>query len=89
MKRSLTSAFNRIKYPRMDYMERIRDIEGRARALKMTVCAVCRQAGVRPHFVSRWRNGTVSPTIRSLNLHLGKLERWLDDAERPPDRIAS
>jgi predicted transcriptional regulator len=89
MKSSLTDAFNRIMYPLMDHLDRIKVIERRAKALKMTMCSVCRLADVRRHYVYRWKSGSVSPTMRSLNLHLGKLERWLDAAERPPDRKAS
>jgi hypothetical protein len=82
-------------YSTMDHINRIMVIEQRAKVLGFSMCGVCRRAKVPRHYISRWRTNRVSPTVRCLNLHLGRLEKWLTAAEaiaeqeREPERLAS
>jgi transcriptional regulator with XRE-family HTH domain len=66
----------------MEYLARISEIETRALAVNMTLHEVCTKAGVKFHGVSRWKNGDVSPTARTVERDLSALERFLDDQER-------
>jgi transcriptional regulator with XRE-family HTH domain len=52
-------------------MESIHTIRARAKAHKITMAAVCDEAGIQQSQVSRWLSGTVEPLWTSVNqLHL-------------------
>lgn len=59
----------------MDYISRIRDVERRARVVNLTLHRVCRRAGVPYHSVGRWLNGSVNPTVRTIDRDVIKLEQ--------------
>lgn len=74
----------------MEYLARISAIEARAVAVNMTLHEVCTKAGVKFHGISRWRNGEVSPTARTADRDLSKLEAYLETVERSLfERLAS
>jgi transcriptional regulator with XRE-family HTH domain len=59
-------------------MESIHTIRARAKAHKITMAAVCDEAGIQQSQVSRWLSGTVEPLWTSVNqLHLA-LEKLID-----------
>lgn len=59
-------------------MQSIHDIKAKAKAHKITMAAVCNEAGIQQSQVSRWLSGTVEPLWTSVNqLHLA-LEKLID-----------
>jgi len=63
---------------KMRAMESIHTIRARAKAHKITMAAVCDEAGIQQSQVSRWLSGTVEPLWTSVNqLHLA-LEKLID-----------
>ena len=59
-------------------MESIHTIRARAKAHKITMAAVCDEAGIQQSQVSRWLSGTVEPLWTSVNqLHLA-LNKLID-----------
>jgi transcriptional regulator with XRE-family HTH domain len=57
-------------------MESIHTIRARAKAHKITMAAVCSEAGIQQSQVSRWLSGTVEPlwtSVNQLNIALNKL----------------
>jgi transcriptional regulator with XRE-family HTH domain len=59
-------------------MESIHDIKAKAKAHKITMSAVCNEAGIQQSQVSRWLSGTVEPLWTSINqLHLA-LNKLID-----------
>ena len=59
-------------------MESIHTIRAKAKAHKITMAAVCNEAGIQQSQVSRWLSGTVEPLWTSVNqLHLA-LEKLID-----------
>jgi predicted transcriptional regulator len=63
---------------KMMTMQSIHDIKAKAKAHKITMAAVCNEAGIQQSQVSRWLSGTVEPLWTSVNqLHLA-LEKLID-----------
>jgi predicted transcriptional regulator len=61
-------------------MQSIHDIKAKAKANKITMAAVCNEAGIQQSQVSRWLSGTVEPLWISVNqLHLA-LEKLIDQS---------
>ena len=61
-------------------MESIHDIKAKAKAHKITMAAVCNEAGIQQSQVSRWLSGTVEPLWTSVNqLHLA-LNKLIDQS---------
>ena len=61
-------------------MESIHTIRTRAKANKITMAAVCNEAGIQQSQVSRWLSGTVEPLWTSVNqLHLA-LEKLIEES---------
>ena len=59
-------------------MQSIHDIKAKAKAHKITMSAVCNEAGIQQSQVSRWLSGTVEPLWTSVNqLHLA-LNKLID-----------
>lgn len=66
----------------MQYLERISEIERRASEINLSLGRICRSAKVPVSTVWRWKGRIVSPTQRSIDLHLGRLERLLETEEK-------
>jgi predicted transcriptional regulator len=61
-------------------MQSIHDIKAKAKAHKITMAAVCNEAGIQQSQVSRWLSGTVEPLWTSVNqLHLA-LEKLIEQS---------
>jgi transcriptional regulator with XRE-family HTH domain len=73
----------------MQYIDRISEIEDRAERLNLTLGIVCRRAKVPFSTLWRWQNGVTSPTQRTLDLHLGRLQTALEEEEAKALRLAS
>lgn len=68
----------------MDQQSVIRDIERRAKAARVPLAQLCRQAGIHPVTFFKWRKGPKNPDPVGANLHsIEALYRELDkiDAE--------
>ena len=64
----------------MTVAERIRDIEGRAAAIGISLRRLCRMAGVSHTNIYRWKSGQVSPTEAAWAEACGLLEEALEEA---------
>lgn len=53
----------------MDQQSTIRDIERRAKAARIPIAHLCRQAGVHPTTFARWRKTVRNPDPVGANLH--------------------
>lgn len=72
----------------MDQQSTIRDIEHRAKAARVSIARLCRQAGIHPVTFFRWKKSPKNPDPVGANLHsiealYRELERIdAEDAER-------
>lgn len=54
------------------------DVEGRAFAARITIHALCKDAGLSGTIATRWNNGRYTPSLATI----GKLEQKLTEMER-------
>lgn len=65
----------------------IADIEERAHRARVSMAAVCREAGINPTTVSRWKRSERNPNPMGATLQsIGKLYAALDKLERQAAR---
>lgn len=61
----------------MDYIEQIKALEARARALNLMPGTVYRKVGVSSVCFWRWKSGKASPTISNFNRSVKKVSDFL------------
>lgn len=66
----------------MEHLERIQEIEDRARVVNVTMTALCERAGVSTNLLYRWRTARSSPTYRVFDRAMSALSLELDTIER-------
>lgn len=64
----------------MQHLERISAIERQATAINLSLPLICQRAAVPVSTIWRWQHGKTAPNTRTIDSHLGKLERALADA---------
>lgn len=67
----------------MDHIDRITNIEKRAKRLNLSLMRLCVLSGVRAQYLYRWKKiDGVSPNAKTLKTTLDPLEQALDRIER-------